>query len=75
LLVQAPTADLARDVMSVLARWVIMLREQCILFDHMQLGLLRLDAVFRMGMEKAFYFPPHVKATVQAELPIRRYKN
>lgn len=74
LLVQAPTMDLAKEVLALLARWVVMLREQCILFEHMQLGLVRLDAVFRLGMEKALRFPPHVREAVKTELPKRSYK-
>ncbi|XXH04751.1 hypothetical protein Hte_011173 [Hypoxylon texense] len=75
LLVQAPTADLAKEVLTLLARWVIVLREQCILFDQMQPALVRLDIIFDKGMENVFHFSPHVKEAVEAELPMRLYKN
>lgn len=75
LLVQAPTADLAKEVLTLLARWVIVLREQCILFDQMQPALVRLDIIFDKGMENVFHFSPHVKEAVAAELPMRLYKN
>ncbi|KAI1761490.1 hypothetical protein GGR53DRAFT_23918 [Hypoxylon sp. FL1150] len=75
LLVQAPTADLAKEVLTLLARWVIVLREQCILFDQMEPALVRLDIIFDKGMENVFHFSPHVKEAVEAELPMRLYKN
>ncbi|KAI0150166.1 hypothetical protein GGR57DRAFT_199235 [Xylariaceae sp. FL1272] len=68
LLVQAPTAEMAKVTLAALLRWVIVLREQCILFEQMQLGLLRLDAVFQVGMEKALRFPAHVKSAFQSGL-------
>ncbi|ETS82668.1 hypothetical protein PFICI_04544 [Pestalotiopsis fici W106-1] len=75
LLVRAPTAEIAKDVLALLARWVILLREQCILFDQTRLALTRLDTVFHMGMENVFHFSPHVKKAVEDEFPMRLYKN
>ncbi|KAK9422899.1 putative Zn(2)-C6 fungal-type domain-containing protein [Seiridium unicorne] len=72
LLIQAPTVDMSKEMLALLARWVVVLREQCILFGQMQLGLIHLDSIFRLGMEKALRLPPHVKAAVEAELPTRR---
>lgn len=46
LLVQVPTGSLARETLSILVRWVIILREQGVLFSDMRLGLLRLDESF-----------------------------
>lgn len=74
LLVLAPNAAWAKEILAVLARWVIIMREQSITFSNMHLGLLRLDAVFRLGLEKAFSFPPHVKDSIQRELPAPSYQ-
>lgn len=74
LLVLAPTTQSAKEVLTVLAKWVIVLREQCVVFDNMQLGLLRLDSLFRMGLEDAFQFSSHVRDCVRHELPSRQYQ-
>ncbi|KAJ9132077.1 Transcription factor [Pleurostoma richardsiae] len=74
LLVLAPSAEMTRDVLSILAKWVIMLREQCITFSLMRLGLLRLDSIFQMGLEHAFRFRPYAKQMIQQELPTPNYK-
>jgi hypothetical protein len=75
LLIRAPTAEIAKDVLALLARWVILLREQCILFGQTRLALTRLDTIFHMGMENVFHFSPHVKKAVEDEFPMRLYKN
>lgn len=74
LLVVAPTAVLAKEVLAVLARWVIIMREQSVMFHNMHLGLLRLDAVFRLGLEKAFSLPAHVRESIQHQLPAPSYQ-
>ncbi|KAI5460944.1 hypothetical protein BGZ63DRAFT_357995 [Mariannaea sp. PMI_226] len=74
LLLLAPTAASAKEVLAVLARWVIILREQSIVFNNMQLGLLRLDAIFRLGLAKAFRFSTHVADSVHRELPTPSYQ-
>ncbi|CAH0054927.1 unnamed protein product [Clonostachys solani] len=75
LLVLAPTAASAKQVLAALSRWVITLREQSVMFETMQLGLLRLDAMFRLGLEKALRLTSHVKESVQKEKPTPSYKN
>ncbi|CAG9978676.1 unnamed protein product [Clonostachys byssicola] len=75
LLVLAPTAASAKQVLAALSRWVITLREQSVMFETMQLGLLRLDAMFRLGLEKALHLTSHVKESVQKEKPAPSYKN
>ncbi|KAF3009398.1 hypothetical protein E8E14_009356 [Neopestalotiopsis sp. 37M] len=75
LLIRSPTAEIAKDVLALLARWVILLREQCILFGQTRLALTRLDTIFHMGMEHVFHFSPHVKKAVEDEFPMRLYKN
>ncbi|KAL6354399.1 hypothetical protein LRP88_11730 [Fusarium phalaenopsidis] len=74
LLVVAPTAVSAKEVLAVLARWVIIMREQSVMFHNMHLGLLRLDAVFRLGLEKAFSLPAHVRESIQHQLPAPSYQ-
>ncbi|CAI6095050.1 unnamed protein product [Clonostachys chloroleuca] len=75
LLVLAPTAVSAKQVLAALSRWVITLREQSVMFETMQLGLLRLDAMFRLGLEKALRLTTHVKESVRKEKPTPSYKN
>lgn len=74
MVIQAPNASLAKEALATLARWVITLREQCLLFEDMRLGLMRLDSIFRLGMEKAFQFPGHVRESLQNELPTPSYQ-
>lgn len=46
------------------------MREQTALFHNMRLGLLRLDAVLRLGLGKVFCMPEHVQESVRRELPV-----
>lgn len=73
LLVLAPSPSASKEALSLLAKWVITLRQQHASFDNMRLGLLRLDSLFRLGLEKAFYLPSYVTEAMHNELPTPTY--
>jgi hypothetical protein len=55
--------------MFLLTRWAIVLREQSLVFDNMRLALLQLDAVLQVGLHKVFRMAPHVRASIERQLP------
>ncbi|KAH8687035.1 fungal-specific transcription factor domain-containing protein [Ilyonectria robusta] len=65
LLVQAPTSKVAGELLAILARWIMILRDQSVTFTFIRLGLLRLDSVLWVGLENSFRFPAHVKQALQ----------
>ncbi|KAH8900553.1 hypothetical protein GQ53DRAFT_592026, partial [Thozetella sp. PMI_491] len=65
LLVQAPNFQVAGEMVTVLIRWIMILRDQSITFTFIRLGLLRLDSLLWLGLEKSFRLPSHVKAVLQ----------
>lgn len=69
LLACAPTLSDTKQVLVILSRWTIILREQSVLFQNMRLGLLRLDSVLKAGLEKVFTQQPHVATSMYRSLP------
>lgn len=69
LLACAPSLNDTNKVLMILSRWTIILREQSVLFHDMRLGLLRLDSVLQLGLERVFYQQPYVVTSMTRSLP------
>ena len=67
LLIKAQSATFASEAMTILVRWIIALRDQSVTFAFMRLGLLRLDSILSLGLEKAFNVSDHVRQALQTE--------
>lgn len=65
LLIRAPSASEASEMMSIFVRWVITLRDQSVTFAFTRLGLLRLDTILSKGLESAFVITDHVKQALE----------
>lgn len=64
LLIQAPTTQHAKESKIIADTWRRTLRFQSKSCEQMNLGMLRLDAIYWSGMEKSFIVEPHVKGVL-----------
>lgn len=64
---------MARESKNILDRWVQTLREQSVTFDQMQLGLLRLDTMVWLGLDKIFECSPNVQRALQEDPLLASY--